>query len=63
MPFAQITIVEGRSKEMKAELIHEMTEAIHKSLGAPKERIRVAIYEVKKSEWGVAGETLEAMGR
>ena len=63
MPFAQITILEGRSKEQKAALIKEITEAIHNSLGSPRERVRVAIYEVKKSEWGIGGETAESLNR
>ena len=63
MPFAQITILEGRSKEQKAALIKEVTEAIHKSLGTPRERVRVAIYEVQKSEWGIGGVSAEELGR
>jgi 4-oxalocrotonate tautomerase len=63
MPFAQISILEGRSDELKAELIREVTDAIHRSIGAPKESVRVAIYEVKKSEWGIGGETAASLGR
>ena len=63
MPFAQITIMEGRSNELKADLIREVTAAINKSLGSPKENIRVAIYEVQKSEWGIGGETAEKLGK
>jgi 4-oxalocrotonate tautomerase len=63
MPFAQISILEGRSDELKAELIREVTDAIHRSIGAPKESVRVAIYEVKKSDWGIGGETAASLGR
>jgi 4-oxalocrotonate tautomerase len=63
MPFAQISILEGRSDELKAELIREVTDAIHRSIGAPKESVRVAIYEVKKSAWGIGGETAASLGR
>ncbi len=63
MPFAQITILEGRTKEQKAALIKEVTEAIHSSLGSPIKNVRVAIYEVQKSEWGIGGETAESLGR
>jgi 4-oxalocrotonate tautomerase len=58
MPFAQITLIEGRSEEKKADLIREVTEAIHKSIGAPRENIRVALYEVSKENWGIGGETM-----
>lgn len=63
MPFAQISILEGRTEEKKAELIREVTDAIHRSLGAPKEAIRVALYEVKKTDWGIGGETAKSLGR
>lgn len=63
MPFAQITIMEGRSDEMKADLIREVTEAIHRSLGAPHANVRVAIYEVNKAEWGIGGKTAAELGR
>jgi len=62
MPFAQISILEGRSDEMKADLIREVTEAIHQSLGVPKETIRVALYEIRKTEWGIGGETAKSLG-
>lgn len=63
MPFAQITMMEGRSKEQKEVLIREVTEAIHKSLDAPVKNIRIAIYEVKSEEWGIGGVTAEKLGR
>jgi len=63
MPFAQITILEGRTDEMKAELIRQVTDAIQNSLGSPREKVRVAIYEVKKTEWGIGGETVASLGR
>ena len=63
MPLAQISILEGRSKEMKTDLIREVTEAIRKSLNAPNESVRVIIYEVPKSNWGIAGVTTESLGR
>ncbi|WP_456408013.1 2-hydroxymuconate tautomerase [Thiolapillus sp.] len=61
MPFAQITMIEGRTKEQKAALIKEVTEAIHNSIGAPRENIRVALYEVSKADWGIGGETMEKL--
>ena len=63
MPLAQISIIEGRDKEQKAELIRQVTEAIQNAIGAPRENIRVVIYEVASSEWGIGGETAESLGR
>jgi len=63
MPLAQISIIKGRSKEQKADLIKKVTEAIHESLDAPMERVRVVVYEVEKSDWGIGGDTMESLGR
>lgn len=63
MPIAQISIMEGRSKEAKAELIREVTDAICRSLGARRETVRVLVYEIEKAEWGIGGETAEKLGR
>ena len=63
MPLAQITMMEGRTKEQKAELIKEITECIERVLNAPRKSVRVAIYEVGKSDWGIGGQTAESLGR
>ena len=62
MPFAQISILVGRSKEMKTDLIREVTKAIGRALNAPEESVRVVIYEVPKSDWGIGGNTVESLG-
>lgn len=62
MPLAQITIMEGRSKEKKANLVREVTDAMSRTLDAPKERIRVVIYEVPSEHWGIGGETADTLG-
>ncbi|ATY85435.1 4-oxalocrotonate tautomerase [Kyrpidia spormannii] len=59
MPLVQLHILEGRSPEMKKRAIEEVTEALHRSLGAPRENIRVVIYEIPKSHWAVGGVTME----
>ena len=63
MPIAQITIMEGRDDAKKERLITEVTEAIHRALGAPRENIRVIIYEVKKTEFGIGGQSARQLGR
>lgn len=59
MPLVQLHILEGRSAEVKKRVIEEVTEALHRSLGAPRENIRVVIYEIPKSHWAVGGVTME----
>ncbi|GCF92313.1 tautomerase [Enterococcus florum] len=56
MPFVHIELVEGRSKEQLTEMMKEVTEAIHKNTGAPKEHIHVIINELKKGTYAVNGD-------
>ncbi|QQE77719.1 2-hydroxymuconate tautomerase [Alicyclobacillus sp. SO9] len=55
MPLIQINIIEGRSKEKKEQLIAEVTDAVHRSLDAPTESIRVLLYELPREHWAVGG--------
>ncbi|SIS97287.1 4-oxalocrotonate tautomerase [Alicyclobacillus vulcanalis] len=55
MPLVQVTMVEGRSPEQKRALIEKVTDAVVDTLGAKRETVRVILYEVPKSHWGVGG--------
>jgi 4-oxalocrotonate tautomerase len=63
MPIAQIAIQEGRTDEQKAALIAAVSDAIHHSLGAPMETIRVLVEEVPKTQWGIGGKTAAALAK
>ena len=63
MPIAQISIMDGRTDEEKAKLIAAVTEAIHQSVDAPYENIRVLLHEVPRTQWGIAGKTAKELGR
>ncbi|MCC4269926.1 4-oxalocrotonate tautomerase [Marinobacter nauticus] len=63
MPVAQINILEGRTDEQKEALIHEVTDAIVRSLEAPVESVRVIINEMPKQHFGIAGESARKRGR
>jgi 4-oxalocrotonate tautomerase len=63
MPIARISIMEGRTDEQKAALIAAVTEAIHQSVAAPYENIRVLLDEVPRSQWGIGGKTALALGK
>jgi len=56
MPLIQVTMVQGRTVEQKHALIAKLTDAMHEAVGTPKDRIRVAIYEITADEWGIGGE-------
>ncbi|MFR2833268.1 2-hydroxymuconate tautomerase [Enterococcus sp.] len=56
MPFIHVELVEGRSQEQLTNMIKEITEAVHKNTGAPKEHIHVIINEMKKGQYAVNGD-------
>ncbi len=55
MPFIQMVILEGRTKEQHHALIAQVTEAVGNALGADKQRIRIHISETKPDLWGIGG--------
>ncbi|WP_134704193.1 2-hydroxymuconate tautomerase [Ammoniphilus sp. YIM 78166] len=55
MPFIRVDILEGRSEEMKRQLITELTDAAERALSAPRETIRVVLTEIPKQYWAVGG--------
>lgn len=55
MPLIEVSMVEGRSDEVKEQLIARLTEAAVETTGAPLETVRVIIREVPGRHWGVAG--------
>jgi len=55
MPIVQLHLLEGRSTELKKALISEVTDAVSRTLGSPRESIRVLLNEIPKENWGVAG--------
>lgn len=63
MPIAQINILEGRTDEQKEALIHEVTDAIVRSLDAPVESVRVIINEMPNQHFGIAGQSAKQRGR
>lgn len=55
MPFAQIYLQEGRSEEQLEAVLEKVTDALVEAVGAPREKVRVWIQEVPKSQWGIGG--------
>jgi 4-oxalocrotonate tautomerase len=64
MPFIEATIAEGRTPEQIRALMHELHEAVRRSLGSDPERIRVVVREVPRTHWSSGDVTLaEAAAR
>lgn len=55
MPIIQVNLIEGRSDAQKEKLIAALTDGAVQALDAPRESVRVLIYELPASHWGVAG--------
>jgi len=58
MPLLQVSIVEGRSPELKEKLIQELTMTIVETLAVKPESVRVLVQELPKTHWGIAGQSL-----
>lgn len=63
MPFAQIYLLEGRTEDQKRAVIEKVTQALQEAVGTPKEKVRVWIHDVPKTNWGIAGQTAKDLGR
>lgn len=63
MPIIQVNLMEGRSDEQKETLIHEITEAVHLAIEAPRESVRVLLNEMPKQHFGIGGQSAKKLGR
>ncbi|MCI1985494.1 MAG: 4-oxalocrotonate tautomerase [Lactobacillus sp.] len=55
MPLVHIDLIEGRSREQLRQMVQDVTEAIAKNTGAPKEHIHVVLNEMQKEHYAVGG--------
>ncbi|KPG69871.1 2-hydroxymuconate tautomerase [Enterococcus sp. RIT-PI-f] len=56
MPFIHVELVKGRSEAQLSAMMKDITEAVHKNTGAPKEHIHVIVNEMKKGTYAVNGD-------
>lgn len=55
MPIVTIKMLEGRTDEQKRALVQEVTEAVSKTVNAPKENVSIIIEEMSKNHYATAG--------
>jgi 4-oxalocrotonate tautomerase len=55
MPLVEIRLLEGRTDEQKKALLAAVTAAVHESIGAPLEAIRVWVQDISPKEYMAAG--------
>ncbi len=55
MPLIEVHLLEGRTEEQKKALLTAISKAVHDSIGAPVETIRIWIEEFTPKDYMAAG--------
>lgn len=55
MPFINIKMTAGASKEQKSQIVREFTDTLVRVLGKNPQNTHIVIDEVKRENWGHAG--------
>lgn len=58
MPLVNVTMARGRTPEAKMKMLHAIADAIHESVGAPRDSIRVWVTEVDNTDFLAGTEIL-----
>lgn len=58
MPLVSVTMARGRTAEAKTKMLHAIAEAIHESIGTPRDSIRVWVNEVENTDFLAGTEIL-----
>lgn len=55
MPYVNIQVTKGATREQKAQLVKEVTASLVRILGKKPEHIHVVIQEIEEENWGFSG--------
>lgn len=55
MPYVNIQIIKGATREQKAELVKEITDSLARILNKKPEHTHVVIQEIADEDWGFSG--------
>jgi 4-oxalocrotonate tautomerase len=55
MPYINVQITQGATREQKAQIVKEMTNSLVNVLGKKPEHIHIVIQEIKEEDWGFEG--------
>jgi 4-oxalocrotonate tautomerase len=55
MPYVNIQITKGASRDQKAQLVKEVTDSLVRILGKRPEHIHIVIQEIADEDWGFSG--------
>lgn len=56
MPYVNIQITKGATREQKAQLVRDVTDTLVRVLGKKPEHTHVVIQEINEEDWGFAGQ-------
>ena len=55
MPYVNVQITKGATREQKAQLVQEVTDSLVRVLGKKPEHIHIVIQEIEEEDWGFSG--------
>ena len=55
MPYVNIQITTGATRDQKAELVKDVTDSRVRVLGKKPEHIHIVIQEINEEDWGYSG--------
>jgi len=55
MPYVNVQITRGATREQKSNIVRDVTESLVRELGKSPEHIHIVIQEIQESDWGYAG--------
>jgi 4-oxalocrotonate tautomerase len=63
MPYVNVQITKGASREQKAVIVREFTETLVRTLGKKPEHIHIVIENVELEDWGFDGVLSDELGK
>jgi 4-oxalocrotonate tautomerase len=55
MPYVNLQITKGATREQKAEIVKEFTQTLVRVLGKNPQNTHIVIQEIEREDWGHAG--------
>jgi 4-oxalocrotonate tautomerase len=55
MPYVNLQITKGATREQKAQLVKDITDSLVRVLGKKPEHTHIVIQEINEEDWGYAG--------
>lgn len=55
MPYINVQITKGATREQKSKIVKDMTDSLVKVLGKKPEHIHIVIQEILEEDWGFEG--------